>query len=164
MKGKEELSQTSKIINSKSIAFPNVHLFSKKMDRFEEENDKKEKEKMKEIDELNAKAKFDSKIHIERYNSKIRSLENRTILFKSLENLTDEKKMITFYKNEEKRVYDIPTLQSKITEFASRTFDNSMKLNFKSDERKQLIRTEKDMDRELKRKKEELEGFKVYFF
>lgn len=132
------------------------------MQIFEEENDKKRNEKMKKVEELNAKAKFDSKIHVERYNTKIRSLENRTILFKSMENLTDEKKMITFYKNEQKRVYDVPTLQSKITDFASRTFDNSMKLNLESEENKKLIRTEKDMDRELKRKKEELEGFKVY--
>lgn len=128
-----------------------------------EEEKKIEKEKqLKEIEEQRLKAKFDMKINTERFDNKIRSLDNKTKLFRSKDELEEEKKLNTFYNNEQMKTFNISEFENKINTLNSTTFDHSMKFNFRFNEKDSLFKTEKMMNDEIKREREELEGFKVF--
>lgn len=163
------MPNTVKIINNKKLPFPNEKLFSTQMIKVQKNVDLKHEQKLKEMEEIEKKAKFDLKINTERFTRKSQSIENKTKLFQTMDPTT-EKKINEFYKTEATRFFNLEEMSKKIDGINSKTFDGSMKMDFDWDtmpiqqeyEHVQ-IRTEKMMDEKIKRQREELEGFKVIF-
>lgn len=163
------LPNTVKIINNKKLQYPNEKLFSTQMVKVQKNESIKNEKKLKEFDEIRNKSKFDLKINTNRFTRKAQSLENKTLFFQTIDP-TFEKKVNEFYKTEATRFYDVNEISKRLSALNTKTFDGSMKMDFDWDTmpvqeeyENVQVRTEKMMDDKIKRQREELEGFKVFF-
>lgn len=166
------LPNIAKIINNQKLHYPNENLFSTQMIKVKKSENSVHEKKLKEQKDIKLKAQFDLKINTERFTKKSQSLGHKTIIFSS-NDLNHERKINDFYKTEATRFLDVGTMSKKMEGFNTKTFDGSMKLNFDLETmpltenmkfESICIKTEKMMDRKIKRQREELEGFKVFIF
>ncbi|EGR27672.1 hypothetical protein IMG5_191370 [Ichthyophthirius multifiliis] len=141
----------TKIINEKLLQTPNTHLLEKKKKQQNQTLNESLSPQKIEIEDIISK---------QRYINKVQSINQKTFPFKiTSDDIQD--KMNAFCNLENTRTQNIDLMYTRIGGLQTKTFEKDIKINFNKYQNDQQVRTLQDIEKDLQRKKQELEGFKL---